>query len=252
MKNLFIVLSIVCSLVMVGNSFAASADSDSEANSSITTTTTDNSTNKVYNRQFVNPGVTPLPMTNGFFTAPTPDSSFRSIIDIIKVFGEGTEVQFSKGALENLAKGGDLDKHIQVVRGADQVARVYSKETPENDLWLTITYENAKNQVDCVDVTGYLDAESDDADTNSLQVIGEVGLDVVADGNDYMVLTAEGAHRKVEASGWGIGFYTTGGLVSDSGKSSGIMGGGTGYSTNETGPEDRPWIQGYFGVKKAE
>ena len=23
-------------------------------------------------------------------------------------------------------------------------------------------------------------------------------------------------------------------------------------STNETGPEDRPWIQGYFGVKKAE
>jgi selenophosphate synthetase-related protein len=103
-----------------------------------------------------------------------------------------------------------------------------------------------------VKVTGYLDGEADDGDTNSLQVIGEIGLAVVKDGNNYMVLTSEGAHRKVEAEGWGIGFYTTGGIISDSGKASGIMGGGTGYAQNETGPEDRPWIQGYFGVKEVQ
>ena len=30
-----------------------------------------------------NPGMVPLPQTNGFFTAPTPDSSFRSIREIV-------------------------------------------------------------------------------------------------------------------------------------------------------------------------
>lgn len=257
MKKMFfiIVIALLVSFVNVTlwNNAYASSNAEAEAGANATVNGfNDNSTteNNVNNRQFVNPGVTPLPHTNGFFTAPTPDSSFRSIVDIIRVMGKGTEVMFTKGALRNLAKGGDMEKHIQVVRGADQIPRVYGPDTNENDIWLTITYENAKNQVDCVDVTGYMDAEADDADTNSLQVIGEVGLAVVADGNNYMVLTAEGAHRKVEASGWGIGFYTTGGLVSDSGKSSGVMGGGTGYSKNQTGPEDRPWIQGYFGVKK--
>lgn len=257
MKKLLIVLLCAVALIISGTAYAENDNSESEAEAESNSAATvngfnDNSTNEVNSRNFVNPGVTPLPHTNGFFTSPTPDSSFRSIVDIIRVMGEGTEVMFTKGALRNLAKGGDMEKHIQVVRGADQIPRVYGPETDDNEIWLTVTYENPKNQVDCVDVTGYLDAEADDADTNSLQVIGEVGLAVVADGNDYMVLTAEGAHRKVEASGWGIGFYTTGGLVSDSGKSSGIMGGGTGWSTNETGPEDRPWIQGYFGVKKAE
>ena len=97
-------------------------------------------------------------------------------------------------------------------------------------------------------VTGLIDAESDDAETNSIQVIAEAALKALKDGNNYMILTAEGAHRKVLASGWGIGFYTTGGQVSDGGQTAGIIGGGTGYSTNETGPEDRPWIQGYVGV----
>ena len=36
--------------------------------------------NKVDSPRFLpNPGMAPMPMTNGFFTAPTPDSSFRSI-----------------------------------------------------------------------------------------------------------------------------------------------------------------------------
>ena len=255
MKNLLIVLFCCVALTIGGVAYAENDNSESEAVSDSSATVNgfnDNSSNEVNSRNFVNPGVIPMAHTNGFFTAPTPDSSFRSIVDIIRVMGEGTEVKFTKGALKNLAKGGDMEKHIQVVRGADQIPRVYSTETDDNDVWLTITYENAKNEVDCVDVTGYLDAEADDADTNSLQVIGEVGLDVVADGNDYMVLTAEGAHRKVEASGWGIGTYTVYGANWDGGKQSGGGGGGFGYAKNQTGPEDRPWIQGYFGVKIAE
>src|SRR5210317_669701 len=103
MKKLFILIVCVCSLAMVGNVYASSSsDSDSEANAGASIDSHDNITNKSYDRKFVNPGGIPIPMTNGFFTAPTPDSSFRSIIDIIKVFGDGFEVQFSKGALENL------------------------------------------------------------------------------------------------------------------------------------------------------
>ena len=97
-----------------------------------------------------------------------------------------------------------------------------------------------------------IDGEADDGETNSLQVIGIAGLEAIKDGNNFMMLTAEGAHRKVEASGWGIGFYTTGGLISSNGQESGIMGGGTGYSSNETGPEDRPWIQGYVGCREMQ
>jgi len=243
----------------VGTKAAADADAASDSKASISTT--DNSKNKVTNRQFVNPGVAPMPMTNGFFTAPTPDSSFRSIKDILRVFTDGYEMRFSEGALESMAKGGDLNLNFQVIR--ETVVRVYNKDNDPDVKWLHIGIEapqfgevDGKRVVvgtakfDGLTVTSMIDAEADDAKTNSLQVIGAAGLAALKDGNNFMVLTAEGAHRKVEASGWGIGFYTTGGQVSDGGTTAGIIGGGTGYSKNQTGTEDRPWIQGYAGCKK--
>ena len=259
MKKLFIiVISIMFVFTTAGVSFA---DSNAEVNdvaASITTTTTDNSKNKNTNRQFVNPGITPLPMTNGFFTAPTPDSSFRSIKDILKVFVDGYEMRFTEGALEKLASGGDVDVNFQVVREHSQVARIYTKDNNPAIKWFHIGIEApvikdgkivGTEKVAGLKVTGLVDIEADDAETNSLQVIGQAALEALKDGNNFMILTAEGAHRKVEASGWGVGFYTVGGQVSDGGQTSGIVGGGMGYAKNETGPEDRPWIQGYVGCK---
>ena len=166
----------------------------------------------------------------------------------------------TEGALEQLAKGGDVDSHLQIVRGFDQVPRIYTRNF-EGDKWLTIAIEkpilgkNKKGEtivigterISDLEVTGYVDAEADDAETNSLQVIGELGLEALADGNNYLVITAEGAHRKVEAQGWGVGTYTVYGANWDNGKQSGGGGGGLGYAWNETGPEDRPWVQGYVG-----
>jgi hypothetical protein len=206
----------------------------------------------------MNPGITPLPMTNGFFTAPTPDSSFRSIKDILRIFGDGTTLRMTEGALGELAKGGDIESHLQVIRGSDQVPRIYTKDF-KGDKWLTIGIEKpiivdgkvmGTERLEGLTVTGFIDGEADDADTNSLQVMGKTGLKVLADGNNFMIITAEGAHRKVEASGWGIGTYAVYGGNWDNGKQSGGGGGGLGYASNETGPEDRPWIQGYVGCKE--
>ena len=254
------------SLIMVGgNAYADEANAtveDVETNASITTN--DNSTSNVYNRNFAPVGITPLPQTNGFFTAPTPDSSFRSVKDLIRfALDEGKfMIRMTEGALQKLAKGGDVETHLQIIRGDSQVPRLYGKDFDEaetNPRWLWIAIEKpvikdgkviGTKRIEGLRMTGYADGEADDGDTNSFQVIGKIGLQAIKDGNNFLVITAEGAHRKVEASGWGIGFYTTGATVSGDGKNSGVVGGGTGYASNEVGPEDRPWVQGYVGCKE--
>ena len=96
--------------------------------------------------------------------------------------------------------------------------------------------------------TGFIDGEANNADTNSFQVIGKMGLKALKDGNSAMVVTKENWHRSVLASGWGIGTYVVAGGNWDNGKMSGGGGGGTGYSKNKTGPEDMPWCHAYVGV----
>jgi hypothetical protein len=259
MKKLLIAL-ICASMVMIGGvSFASSsadADADASAGALIDQSGQDN---RVYNRDFVNAGVTPMPGTNGFFISPTPDSSFRSIKDIFNAFMGPNKycLVVSEGALESMAKGGDVESHLQILRGEDQVVRIYGDDF-EGTKYLYIAIEEpvfkdgkliGTKRIDDLIVTGMIDGEADDAETNSIQVIGKTGLKALKDGNNYMVITAEGAHRMVEASGWGVGLYTVGGTVSESGKQSALAGGGTGFAKNQTGPEDKPWIQGYVGVR---
>jgi len=245
MKKL--IIAVMClSLVLVGgNVFAQSAAVVKDVGASVEQT--DNSVSNVYDRKFVNPGVTPLPQTNNFFTTPTPDSSFRSAKELVEDFGNGTVASFTEGALESMAKGGDVDANLQVVRGQDQILRFYTKEY-EGVKWLWVAIQ----PVDGMKKTAYIDGEADDADTNSYQVIGKAGLKALKDGNNVMVITKEGAHRAVESSGWGIGFYTVGGTISESGRGSGALGGGTGYAKNAAATEDRPWIQGVAGVVDIE
>jgi hypothetical protein len=265
MKKLLIMFVCLSLILVGGNAFAqsASADADADATSESGASIDSNDTYNTYNRQFAPIGVTPLPQTNGFFTAPTPDSSFRSVKDLLRYTLDDNKfmVRFTEGAMEKLAKGGDVETHLQIIRGDEQVPRVYGddfKDATENPRWLWVAIEEpvikdgkvlGTKRFAGLRVTGFIDGESDDADTNSFQVIGKAGLKALKDGNNFMVITAEGAHRKVEAQGWGIGFYTSIATVSGSGKDSVAGGGGTGYAYNETGPEDRPWIQAYVGCK---
>lgn len=243
--------------VGVDNSQVLSQGVDNSDRSAATVNIDDNSSNKskVYNRQFVNPGNTPIPGTNGFFTAPTPDSSFRQVAEFIYYLtgdADAVSVQLTEGACEALAKGGDVDSNIQIVRQRLAVA----KADQDGVKWITISMikpvvEDGKLvRVAKADlrIAGFVTAEADDADTDSFQVIGKLALKVIAANLDHLQITAEGAHRKVEASGFGIGFYTVGAQVSQGGQTSGLAGGGLGYATNEAGPEDRPWIQGNAGL----
>jgi len=263
-KTLIIALSFALIVGISSNSFAGSsstADANLDANQynnqGMALDQSDHSTtkSKVYNRQFVNPGNTPIPGTNGFFTAPTPDSSFRQVAEFIYYLSgdeDAVSVQLTEGACEKLAAGGDIDSNIQIVRERLQVA----KADQDGVKWITISMikpivkdgklvgvNKAKLRI-----AGFATAEADDADTDSFQVIGKLALKAIAAGLDHLQITAEGAHRKVEASGWGVGFYTVGAQVSQGGQTSGLAGGGMGYAHNEAGPEDRPWIQGNVGL----
>jgi len=198
-----------------------------------------------------NPGQVPLPGTNGFFTAPTPDSSFRSIRDLITIDDPNAKcLRISEGALENWASGADVDENINMIREAKVLARgnkamrQFADGTEEEVRWLNICIEAPKG----FRTAALVDGEADDGTTNMLGVLGVVGDKLVENGISTLVISAEGAHRAVEASGWGIGLYMLGSDVSKGGSTAGIMGGGTGYASNETQTEDNPWFQGKAGM----
>jgi hypothetical protein len=235
-----------------GNYSSTSADSFSGSGASVD----DHSSTKIYDRNFPNAGMTPMPGTNPFFAEPTPDSSFRSVRELIEMIsGPGAfTFKITEGALKRLAKGGDVESHLQIIRSSHVVTRA---AFPKDAKWLWIAYHKPvyteekitgflypKNLI----ITGAVDGEADGGDTNSFQVLGDMGLKALKDGNDCMVISKENHHRRIEASGWGIGFYTVIAGNWDDGKGGGAGGGGTGYASNKSGPEDLPWAQGYVGV----
>ena len=196
--------------LVVGMTSTAMADPEANVEDvTASITTTDNSSSKVYNRQFVNSGMTPIPGTNGFFTAPTPDSSFRMVKELIFYLTQDSNalsVRLTEGALENLAKGGDVDANLQIVRARYQTA----KADEDGVKWLTISYiapilkEDKKGVVKVVGVRkegitvgAFADGEADDGATNSFMVIGKVGLKALKAGFNHLQVTSEGAHRSV-------------------------------------------------------
>lgn len=244
MKKMFIALFVCVSLIMVGGNALAQEANANVQDVSANLSQDSHAISNVYDRKFVNPGVTSFPQTNGFFTSPTPDSSFRSIKEFLSLFADGVTIRMSEGAVDKLAKGGfDAEVNYQVVNDNDIIPRAYGKDY-KGEKWLYITIEKPAG----LKVTAMVDGEADDNDTNSLMVLGQMGQEVLADGCNVLVITAEGAHRAVEAAGWGVGAYATGGITNQSGKESLSPGGGTGYASNSSMTEDMPWLQGYAGV----
>jgi len=241
-------IALIATPAMAGPGAEALSTSDSSIY------TEDNSVNNSENpraRFLPNPGNVPMPGTNGFFTAPTPDSSFRSIREIIKMDDPNAVcLRVTEGTLEVWASGGDTKPNYQRVREAkvltrgNKADRVFADGTKEEVRWLNICIETPAG----FRTAALVDNEADDGDTNMLHVLGKAGDIAVEDGVSTLVITAEGAHRAVEASGWGIGLYMLGSDVSKGGSTAGIMGGGTGYASNETQTEDNPWFQGKAGM----
>lgn len=268
-KMLMFIVAMCAGLIMAtGNAYAQTATATVEdVNASISKE--DNSVNNVYDRNFVNPGMTPMPQTNGFFTGSTPDSSFRSVRELIKLsLNEGNQIgpghyliRMTEGALIEMARGGNVDSHLQIIRQGDRIYTEDFEDDLDNPKWLWIGIEEpilsdgkvvGTKRIEGLRVTGFVDGEADNGDTNSFQVLAKAGLKALKDGNNFMIVTKEGAHRMVAAEGWGVGLYTTGGSVTQDGMGSVVGGGGTGYAWNEVGSEDKPWFQGYVGCMPME
>ncbi len=253
MKKLLVAVPVSSMAFLDDNSTSAGANSDADANANsgalIDQSGQDNSVRNDGQRYLPNAGNTPIPGTNGFFTSPTPDSSFRGMTEFLRFAGP----IFREGALEEMAKGADVDILFQMYNGANRVKRAGAVTVNEEETskWIKVILDHNGVLAKEGDVrfSAIVQAEADDGDTNSIQVLAKMALKALKNGNNLLVLTNQGAHRIVEASGWGIGFYTVGSQVSAGGQTAGLLGGGTGWATNETGPEDRPWLHGYAGVR---
>jgi len=198
----------------------------------------DHSTNtsEAMDRGFPIPGQVQYGPVINYYGKPLPTSQFRPVETLLQ-YGN----VFSEGALEQIvAKGTDIIHELEVVRGPDQQVRAsYEKKEVR---WIKIIATTAV-QADH-GLIGYATSEADDRKTSMLEVVARAALDAIRDGADVLQITAQGAARDTETSGWGIGFNTT--MASNLGNGQGTMGiatGGTGYSTAWAGMRDKPWIQ---------
>ena len=255
MKKLLV--AVVAIVALVGVPMVSMADvtsnsqsqTQSNAGALIDQSGQNNSIRNDSQRYLPNAGITPIPGTNGFFTSPTPDSSFRGMKEFLRFAGP----IFSEGALEEMAKGADVDVLFQMYNGQNRVkrAKAVTVNEEETSKWIKIILDHNGDLEKEGDVrfSAVVQGEADDGDTNSIQVLAKMALKALRNGNNLLVLTNQGAHRIVEASGWGIGLYTVGSDVSSGGSTAGVAGGGLGFAKNEAGPEDRPWLHGYAGVR---
>lgn len=249
-----IVALVVSPMVVMADSSAnanSNTNSSSGSNSLIDNSNQDNSQKNNNNQRYLpNPGNAPIPGTNGFFTTPTPDSSYRDMIEFLRFAGP----IFSEGAFEEMKKGADVEAHFQMFNTANRVKRADAvvNEGEEKPIrYVKVIIDNNGNVAKEGDIRYFaaVDAEADDAETNSVQILANMGDECAEKGGNILVLTRQNAHRRVFASGWGIGTYIVGSQVSDGGDTAGVMGGGTGFSKNRTGPEDMPWLHAYCGVR---
>lgn len=82
-----------------------------------------------------------------------------------------------------------------------------------------------------------------DLNTTSEKLLAAAMLEAASYGASEVHVIDAGKHRVMSGSGWGIGiYYYAAGL--NSAETSGQMGGGgTGYSTGESGYQDKPWVK---------
>jgi hypothetical protein len=173
-----------------------------------------------------NAGPVPIPGQPGWFTTPTPDGSFQSLKTILQ-FGD----VFTEGALEEMA-GGKVDVRYMVTNDKNEVARAKFGDNLKRKIKIVIAKpEGAK-------FIAFANGNAKNGKTGSVQVMAAIALDALKDGANVVYFTAEGAHRKVDASGWGIGISGT--TTSEHSMTTP----GMGYSAGKSGPEDMPWLQG--------
>ena len=116
--------------------------------------------------------------------------------------------------------------------------RVSERAEDDRRILVVIEAERIKEIKETGTHVAFVNGAAKNGKTNSVQLMSAMALKALKGGANVIVLKAEGAHRKVEAFGWGIGASVT------RASEDGLATGGTGISGGSAGPEDRPWLQG--------
>ena len=119
------------------------------------------------------------------------------------------------------------------------------KLNPRADLTDTVTiYVSAQNKqkIAGAKLTGYVNAEGDDEEVQTMEVLGGVGLAAHAMGANFVHITGEGAERLIHSLGWGVGFAYSRATVANNGEN-GVGSGGTGVSSATGGFLHLPFLQ---------
>ena len=112
--------------------------------------------------------------------------------------------------------------------------QVYSEE------YMTVVF--GKTPVKGLTRIGYV-AVMATKEGSSLDALFVAMLKAYKMGGNTIHVVGEGNEKNLKASGWGIGFHGARATIGDNDTSSGVAGGGTGYSSAKTKQEANPWIR---------
>jgi len=238
-KTLTIVLaasliSVLSIPAMAGSSSSANSNSQA-AGTALIDQSGQNNISESMERGFVVPGGVGYGPVINYYGKPLPTAQFRPVETLLMYGG-----WFSEGTLEKIvSRSSDTITECEVVNGAKYVPR--AKADPNGTRWIRIIATTAVQEKH--GLVGYVTSEADDRKTSMLEVVAQAALDALRSGADILQVTAQGAARDTETSGWGIGFNTTAAKMFDGDNVSGVASGGTGYSSAWAGMRDKPWIQ---------
>jgi len=225
-----------------GTSPSQSAVSGSQSAAGASINYDDHSKNSVIDRQFAPSSGNVTAHTQGRYTEiKGADVSYRPAHEFLMFGGV-----WSEGSLKAMAAGGDVKYSFPIVNDYEKPSNM----SPDGNRYILILTGQRIPQSFKASVP--YDAEADDTNTNSFQIIALMALKALQNGDNVLLITHEGFNDKIYASGWGIGTHAVGAVVNESGKVSGTGGGGFGVSKNNSGEERMPWIRGYSGCVPIE
>jgi len=190
-------------------------------------------------RSFPVPAEFNYPGQPQYFAQPTEDPNFAKA-GVLLLYKK----VWTRAELEQMTGG-------SVKVNAKMLVPPKNKEEMSPDDTIEITIKKPEYPIDMV---GYIEAKTKDADSNSMEVLAAGALAALDAGAKVLFLTAEGYSRIIKSSGWGIGLsYSHANIIDgNGGQSQGWIGsGGFGYSSGEAGYKSKPWLQ-MFALKPVQ
>lgn len=171
-----------------------------------------------------------------YLNGPTPGASVTDLEDWL-MYGN----VFDLDTLDNLTGRTTVPGTLRIgykTVTVTQVPKVDESEKPEKMKILL------KSQVNGVyKRVATITVKATNLDVTTEKLIAAAALEAAAYGASEIHVLDAGMHRVMKGSGWGIGVYYYAANLNSAETSGGMGGGGTGFSTGESGYQDKPWVK---------